>query len=288
MLDEVSIAEAPWFPSGRDWPYRQGPGRRGTCTLAVARCRLFADTYYSELTPASSPWRHVLFVATVRPGEDGVEIQLADLWEVIGEPGDPQQRVGERGGVRRRRAQVAGEQRRGVHRIDHLVGVGFLAGLKPVQLWNPRQRALRQAAPPVLIPRCGDKPARLLAGFCLDGRARRICGGPRQLSVLSTAVAPILWFPLASTVTFRPPGRTREHPGRLPWSGSCAGCRSRIRPTCSSRGEASCQGRGGGSLQRATRGPAGRVRQRRPGSARPAAPATKQPRTCHRNTVFHV
>ena len=64
-LDEVSIAEAPWFPSGRDWPYRQGPGRRGTCTLAVARCRLFADTYYSELTPASSPWRHVLFVAIV-------------------------------------------------------------------------------------------------------------------------------------------------------------------------------------------------------------------------------
>ncbi len=37
-------------------------------------------------------------------------------------------------------------------------------------------------------------------------------------SFMSTAVAPILWFPLASTVAFGPPGRTREHPGRLPWS----------------------------------------------------------------------
>ena len=39
-LEEVRIAEAPGFPSGRDWPCRQGPGRRGACTLAVARCRL--------------------------------------------------------------------------------------------------------------------------------------------------------------------------------------------------------------------------------------------------------
>jgi hypothetical protein len=39
--DEVGIAGAPWFPSGRDWPCRQGPGRRGACTLAAARCRLF-------------------------------------------------------------------------------------------------------------------------------------------------------------------------------------------------------------------------------------------------------
>jgi hypothetical protein len=35
---------------------------------------------------------------------------------------------------------------------------------------------------------------------------------------MSTSVAPILWFPLASTVAFGPPGGTREHPGRLPWS----------------------------------------------------------------------
>jgi len=35
---------------------------------------------------------------------------------------------------------------------------------------------------------------------------------------MSTAVAPVLCFTLASTVAFGPPGRTREHPGRLPWS----------------------------------------------------------------------
>jgi hypothetical protein len=35
---------------------------------------------------------------------------------------------------------------------------------------------------------------------------------------MATAVAPILWFPLASTVAFGLPGRTHEHPGRLPWS----------------------------------------------------------------------
>ena len=58
------------------------------------------------------------------PGEDGVEIQLADLGEIIGEPGDPQQRVRERGGIRRRRAPVAGQQRRDVHRVDHLLGIG--------------------------------------------------------------------------------------------------------------------------------------------------------------------
>jgi len=31
----------------------------------VAWYKLIANTYYSELTPASSPWRHVLFVAIV-------------------------------------------------------------------------------------------------------------------------------------------------------------------------------------------------------------------------------
>jgi len=44
---------------------------------------------------------------------------------------------------------------------------------------------------------------------------------------MPTAVAPILWFPLASTVAFGPPGRTREHPGRLPWSRPV--CRGTVR-----------------------------------------------------------
>src|SRR6266581_2215816 len=44
---------------------------------------------------------------------------------------------------------------------------------------------------------------------------------------MPTAVAPILWFTLASTVAFAPPGRTREHPGRLPWSRPV--CRGTVR-----------------------------------------------------------
>ena len=67
---------------------------------------------------------HVRAPDAVRPGDDGIEVQLADLREIIGEPGDPQQRIGERGGVHRRRAPAAGQQRRGVHRVDHLLGVG--------------------------------------------------------------------------------------------------------------------------------------------------------------------
>jgi hypothetical protein len=65
----------------------------------------------------ADPHPHVHTVDAVLSDDDGIEIQLADLREIIGEPGDPQQRVSERGGVRRRRAPVAGQQRRGANRI---------------------------------------------------------------------------------------------------------------------------------------------------------------------------
>ena len=49
-------------------------------------------------------------------------------------------------------------------------------------------------------------------------QAMRIFGSPTTPSFMSTAAAPILWFRLALTFAFGPPGRTREYPGRLPGS----------------------------------------------------------------------
>jgi hypothetical protein len=55
---------------------------------------------------------------------NGAEVQFGDLGEIISKPGYPQQHLGERCGVDRPRARVAGQQRRGMRRVDQLVGVG--------------------------------------------------------------------------------------------------------------------------------------------------------------------
>ena len=52
----------------------------------------------------ADPHSHVYTADAVLPGDDGIEIQLADLREIIREPGDPQKRIREPGGVHRRRA----------------------------------------------------------------------------------------------------------------------------------------------------------------------------------------
>ena len=45
------------------------------------------------------PHPHVQTPNAVRPDDDGIDIQLADLREIIGEPGNPQQRIREPGGI---------------------------------------------------------------------------------------------------------------------------------------------------------------------------------------------
>ena len=60
--------------------------------------------------------------------------------------------------------------------------------MRQAQSWNQRRRALKQVAPPMLIPRRGDELAGLLAGSCLCARsviarvaAARGAGAPLQV-----------------------------------------------------------------------------------------------------------
>jgi len=59
-------------------------------------------------------------------------------------------------------------------------------------------------------------------GSLAEGDAGNVGGwrspARRRNELLAAVDAPILCFTLASTVAFGPPGRTREHPGWLPWS----------------------------------------------------------------------
>jgi hypothetical protein len=51
-------------------------------------------------------------VGAVGAGDDGVEVKLGDLGQVLGEPGDSQQQVAQRVQVGGRGAAVAAQQRR--------------------------------------------------------------------------------------------------------------------------------------------------------------------------------
>jgi hypothetical protein len=61
-----------------------------------------------------------------------------------------------------------------------------------------------------------------MVGSLAEGDAGNVDGwrspAGRRNELLAAVDAPILYFPLAATVAFGPPGRTREHPGWLPWS----------------------------------------------------------------------
>ena len=61
---------------------------------------------------------------TVRAGDHGVEVKLGDLWQVVGEPGDPEQGVAQGPDVRGGLAAVTEQQRCGAEGVDQVVGVG--------------------------------------------------------------------------------------------------------------------------------------------------------------------
>jgi hypothetical protein len=61
---------------------------------------------------------------TVRPGDDGVEVQFSDLREVVREPGDAKNNGLQRTEVGGRCAAVAEQQRGGVDGADQRGGVG--------------------------------------------------------------------------------------------------------------------------------------------------------------------
>src|SRR6202034_2504682 len=68
-------------------------------------------------------------VRAVRTGDDGVEVELGDLGQVLGEPGDTQQQVAQRvlgrgREIRGRGAAVAAQRRRRADGTDQRVGIG--------------------------------------------------------------------------------------------------------------------------------------------------------------------
>ena len=76
------------------WPAARTAG----CPCAAACSAQPAQEGIPGLCRAD-PHPHVHAPDAALPDDDGVEIQLADLREVISKPGDPQQRIRERGGV---------------------------------------------------------------------------------------------------------------------------------------------------------------------------------------------
>ena len=63
-------------------------------------------------------------VRAIGPGDHWVEVELGDLWQVVGQPGQPQQQICQRGRVHGRRAAVAEQQRSRADAGDQLRGVG--------------------------------------------------------------------------------------------------------------------------------------------------------------------
>src|SRR5262249_5153454 len=63
--------------------------------------------------------------ATVRAGENRVEVELGDLWQIGGEAAEPEHEVGEGVGVGSWRAAEAGDEPPRLAAVDELVGIAI-------------------------------------------------------------------------------------------------------------------------------------------------------------------